>query len=451
MKKLLFIPAILLLCHLSSQAQIGFDQTASGQSAILFRGSNIGLNISDASLGFGINNLDRQLGKEKATILGGAASAKNAEGLGGIFSTGDFVAESKMEGFLGRSFSNAQKIIVMVKYTEAIFDTFINRESRASETKILNEFKSIVTTSADAITDSIKRQKFIDTTINRFKRNQRQVKYISSLASDNQEEMMAIAGIKTEVKLLQDAHDKIMDSLKAAKVIERNKVYDTARYQNLNLFVLGGIGGSDFKRFIGLDSVDYGKSFKDEHFRSGYFGAGVNLQVGNFYFGTTYSYRVTNNFDLLTKKEYTWKQVNTSGNQSLTQEKKIVAYADAYSEVEINDLAIDFAYNFRLDTAADYHLIINPYLRGIMSSRNSTLLPDKLTIGTGAYFFDKTAKFLGGIYVELADVANNYEKLKPLDEQNLRKPSKRISFGITAKFSFRTLRNTFRMTEESKK
>jgi hypothetical protein len=160
-------------------------------------------------------------------------------------------------------------------------------------------------------------------------------------------------------------------------------------------------------------------------------------------FGATYNYRKTNNFNLLTKKDYTLRTTNTVSSQTLVQEKKITGYAGTYGAVEINEFAFDFMWREKLDSDGKNSILINPYIRSQMFSRNKELLPNSTNIGTGFYFFQNTGKFLGGIYFELPDVNQNYEKAKPVTEQNFRKPLNRISFGITGRISLGSMLNWF--------
>jgi len=76
----------------------------------------------------------------------------------------------------------------------------------------------------------------------------------------------------------------------------------------------------------------------------------------------------------------------------------------------------------------------DPYIR-IQTSTNTTLLPNTLNLGCGFYFFQQTGKFLGGFYAELPDVNNNYEKMKPTADQQLKGPLQRLTFGLVGKLS----------------
>lgn len=446
MKKIIATISIAVSFYGSVYAQVGINSSAeAGQSAILFSGTNIDLNITDASLGFGINNLQKQSGKNNAFIIGGAVSGKNAEGLSGLFSSGYFVPESKAEGFVGFSRSNAEDLLRIQNLSA---DPLIRQKTQYQmefEKSFKEDFSKIIKEEAAKIADATEKQEFIDKIEKNFSAADatKKVGFVrnTDMGIDDKGKAAIVESIRERAVKLLDAHDKKLKDDYTDKLAKIYAADSLASYWKGSIFLIGGINGSEFKRFAGLDSIKLASSFKDQSFRGGYIGLGVNGQWRNFFIGATYSYRVTNNFDLLTKKTYTLGTRDTLGNQELLQEKAITAYAGTYIETVVNEYAVDLAANFRLDD--DYHILVNPYMRGIAFSRNKQVLPDKMTLGTGFYFFDKTAKFVGGLYIELADVNNNYEKLKPVDEQNLRRPVNRLGFGITTKFALTSLLRTF--------
>jgi len=157
------------------------------------------------------------------------------------------------------------------------------------------------------------------------------------------------------------------------------------------------------------------------------------LQVADYWLGVTYSYINGDNFPSLRSKDYTLRTTNTAGNQTLIDEQKITAYPGKYSRVETNQLNIDWVAGYRLaDTS---RLLVNLYLRRSLASRDTGLLKNYTNIGAGFYFVNKKRNFLGGLYVELPDVNNNFEKGKPVDDLNIKSPFQKLLFGIVAKFS----------------
>ncbi len=121
----------------------------------------------------------------------------------------------------------------------------------------------------------------------------------------------------------------------------------------------------------------------------------------------------------------------------LLDEKKITGYSGKYGAVEVNNFNADIVFRLKLDDEDRSHLLINPYMRATLFSRDTSLMVNKTNLGAGFYFMQ--GKFLGGFYVELPDVNNNAEKMKPTDEQNLRQPLQRLSFGIVTKINLKTI------------
>jgi hypothetical protein len=206
-------------------------------------------------------------------------------------------------------------------------------------------------------------------------------------------------------------------------------------------FLMGGIRARSFKRYLGLSSPDFSKSFQDTLYRGGNFGLGLNFQFREIWLGITYAYNNTDNFSQLTSKDYTIRTVDTAGSTSFIQEKKVTAYPGKYARVEVNELNIDLLFSIKMDATDTARILINPYLRANLFSRDTAFLRNTTNLGLGAYFLGKNRKFIGGLYVELPDVNNNREKAKPAEEQNIRPPFKRLSFGIITRFNISSVFN----------
>lgn len=432
--------SLLLCCVITKQlAAQGITKTAKGEGTVLYKGNNISLDIGETDLSFGFNNLQRSLGRDEAFIWGSNLKAKNESGIAGLFSKGDFVPASSLNFFSGYSFSNGIPNGLRKPYEDAMktYTTNIEELDVALTENIKAQIQYLV--SGDEL------QLLRDELLKKFAASRTQKEFVNSLGAmkpEKENETRAILNLETILK-------KVIKEFEAkVKVyedeIERmdNKLNETTYWQ-LMFFGFGGITSSEFKYFKGIDSVTIGNSFSDQYFRGGHFGIGANFQYGRFMFGATYNYKKTNNFHLLTKKDYTLRTTNTVNNQALIQEKKITGYAGTYGTVEINEFAFDFMWREKLDKEGKNSLLINPYIRSQFLSRNKELLPNSTNIGAGFYFFQNTGKFLGGIYFELPDVKQNYEKAKPVTEQSLRKPLNRISFGITGRLSIGSFLNWF--------
>ena len=106
----------------------------------------------------------------------------------------------------------------------------------------------------------------------------------------------------------------------------------------------------------------------------------------------------------------------------------------------MNELNVDLIIDFKLkgDTS---RILVNPYLRASLFSRDTAYIKNYTNLGLGLYFLGRKRKFIGGLYVELPDINNNAEKAKPEDEIHIQPPFKKLSFGIVTKFNISSFFN----------
>lgn len=438
MKKIVSLFIAVLAVH--AHGQTGLTQSADGSSSVLFKGIDLNVDIVKTDISLGANNLRASIGENEKFIYGGSIKTKNKEGIANLFSKGDIVPEGGANIFMGYSFSNA-----LLPSTSSYN---IRKEELAAERKklkndlqtifaskvsvIINkEIKALTQTDANKLGGLLKDglKEHLDLT------GMRDFLNSFTLSGDASAGMGdVLKSIREKVKIITDDYDEKIEALNKESDRLDEKI-DERNFWHLTFFGFGGINASEFKRFKEFDSTNFGNSFTDISFRGGNFGAGVNFQYRNVLFGLTYSYRATNNFQLLSKKDYTLTEKKVNGTSSLTEEKEITAYTGNYGEVEINELAFDMVINVKPDKNVDFYMLINPYVRASFFSRDVELLPNKLNVGAGFYLFKGTGKLMGGFYIELPDVENNYEKIKPIDKQNLRPPLQRMTFGLVGKLS----------------
>ncbi|SDK25597.1 hypothetical protein SAMN05421823_102268 [Catalinimonas alkaloidigena] len=438
--KIAYLLVSIFLCYpLYSQ---NLTESAKGESSLLMRGNNASLNLGEAELSFGLNNLKKSLGTASYLIFGVNAVAKNESGIGNIFDRGYLVPEGKFNGFLGLSWSNGipeafeeeysgeiEKYQKFISDSRRSFDEYVTRyicENSDEDSSLSNIRKEL----CDEYKELNSPQMFLNTLRSKLKQEKdaKRKNFILGLYDELSDKI-------DDFKETKDYYDTIVENME-------NTLQEKVYWQ-LMVFGLGGINASEFKRFVGYDSTNLKDSFEDESFRGGRGGIGINFQYGSFNLGITYSYLETNNFVILSKKDYTWRSSTSLNNQTVIEEKKIAAYSGAYDNVKINELNIDLLYNVKLDKEPKNHLLINPYLRSQLFSRRSDLLPNSTNVGCGFYFYQQSGVFLGGVYAEVFDVKNSYEKIKPAEEQNLREPINRLTFGIVTKITIGSLLNVF--------
>jgi len=429
---LLFIITIFFPVFILAQ---GVTKNAEGESTILLGGSSIGLDVGKTQLSFGINNLQQSIGEKPTFIGGGFVTGANKEGISNLFSKGDFVPDASINAFAGISFSNGTNDkLEKIEKERAI-------ELAKWDNNFLEIYRLLMSIELKKLPDGLneEREKLLIilltvTEISTFS------KAVGEIKSEDLE-------TKKTLKEIDVIHKSLVETYESKRKIIENK-YEKATeeaepkgYIQCLFFSYGGFNGSEFKRFVGYNSVDLNESFVDQSFRGGRVGLGTNIKIYNFSLGFNYGYIKTNNFTILTKKDYSLKSSITENGQTLSEEKKITAYSGEYGTVEFNELNADIIYSLKLDPEAKNHVLINPYIRSQLMSRKSSILPNSTNLGCGFYFFKNDGLFLGGFYTELQDVNNNYERAKPEADQNLREPIERLTFGIVAKFSFNSILN----------
>ncbi|WP_426584192.1 hypothetical protein [Mucilaginibacter sp. R-33] len=439
MKKIVSFAAVLSFFCQASYGQ-GITKTADGEGTVLFKGSSIGIDIAKTDISIGWNNLQRTVGDKSTWFLGLSAQGENKEGVSTLLSKGDAVPSASGRIYGGWSWSNA------TSSSHAVQEQFILNRMTRYDQRFLRNYRVRIYEAALALCDESDpdQAKFKKGFLNVLRKADITVSITDALVINPATDKSSVQTIK---KQLTAVSDKMLAQYKtdlAGFNAELKKLSDAGpkTYTQFLVYGFGDYSSSQFKQMTKLDSVNYNNSFQNVNQRGDKIGLGVNYQNGPFTFGLTYDYAFANNFDLLSKKTYTFKKVLTSGNQSLTEQKDITAYSGTYGTLHMDEIGFDALYNVKLDPLATNHLLFDPYARWKVS-HDKALMPNTFDVGCGFYFFQQTGKFLGGFYVELPDVNNNYEKMKPDAEQVFRKPLQRLSFGIVGKLSLSTFAGLF--------
>jgi hypothetical protein len=428
-------------------------QSADGKGSIPLplSGIGLGLDIGKSEITFGLNNYDKVLNNrdnKKNWFTGLNLSVKNSDGIGNLFSSGDITPAGDFLGFLGYTFSNND--VLLSKWNSS--DFVKNKQADLIRAQLMfDAYKK------DVLTDlGLSIGKIINDPV-RSNIEQELITRITA-SGDKREIDHKIGEIKTmhpEValkdfwsqldELVTGAKRKYIETFNTAFTKEAAKAEAdafAAALKDLNPwritpFLQGGINARNFTIFTGVNAAGLSNSFKDTLFRGGTIGLGLNVQYRNFWFGATYSYLDGDNFVNLSTKDYTLSTRDTVGNQVLLQEKKKTAYSGKYGKVKTNQLNLDLVWDVKINDSS--RLLASAYLRGSRASRDTALLKNYFSLGIGLYFLGKKSKFLGGLYIELPDVNNELEKAKPANQVNIRPPLKKLTFGISTKFSFSSI------------
>lgn len=433
-------------------------QSAEGKGSIPLPldGLGVSADIGKSEIVFGLNNYSKVFSALKTkTFYGINLTGKNSEGLAKLFSAGEIVPEGSLLGFLGQTFTNNGKIgfaylnnpelkkldayfnqmdsLQFIDYSDSLYDAFGRQLQLIRDSKI----RDSIGTDLSKRLRNVPKEKWPEF-IEAFK----PICEKRYPCCDCLDFVEALAAEAKEIKKYYAAkYEELQNTVKEKKTAINSEFIKHHHVIRFTAFAMGGIRARSFKRFIGLSTPDFSKSFQDTLYRGGNFGIGLNFQFRDIWLGVTYGYNNTDNFSELSSKDYTLRTVDTAGSRSMIQEKKVTAYPGKYARVEINELNIDLMFSIKLDKTDTARLLINPYLRASLFSRDTAYIKNVTNLGVGAYFLGKKRKFMGGIYVELPDVSNNREKAKPAIDQNIRPPFKRLSFGIITRFNISSFFN----------
>lgn len=372
------------------------SQDAEGKSTILYQGGNISLDIAKENLTFAYSN-HANLSLRPYTLgvpkfaWGVNAYGKNEDSKSLLFERGKFQPNVGFGGFLGLSFK-------------------LDDNPSAEELKKVEEEIEAMNKSREIVLEQIKLLEPKRDKRSKTKLAQRKVQ------------------LKTLEKAITDK-DAIREKL-GSKVIRKRSL----------IYVKGGRSATSFKREeSNLSGIPLSKSFINQDFKGGNFGIGINYERGSWLFGLEAENEFTNNFETLTKSTYTLTNTETSGANTLESKKEITAYSGNYQKYRSTNINFDAILFSAIGNNENDYIAWNFYLRHKISNATS-IMPTYTNIGAGAYFFNKSNKFLGGIYVEAPDAFEKIESKKV--EPNFKKIHDRLTFGVVARFSFSSILGT---------
>lgn len=217
---------------------------------------------------------------------------------------------------------------------------------------------------------------------------------------------------------------------------EIQAVRSVTKDQNLTTYLAGGFNSTSFTIYNAA-STEINDRFVKTYFKGGYVDFGFNYKYGrNLLFGGTIGYERASNFDKLDSREYTIRNTDEVGAQQSISEKKYNAYSGDFRIYNRANFRSDILLFSQLGSEPENRLVWNIlYARGFITG-NKLAAPSQLSLGTGLNFYKiKDGSFLGGIYVQADDVFNEQNQSTSV--------LNRVSFGIVAKYAFRTILSGF--------
>ena len=403
-----------------------FTQSAEGESSLLIRGSNLSLNSNKTQITFGANNLLKIYKDDKAWIYGGQLQGKNSEGIAGILSNNDISPEGKISGFFGRSrtyftapLTDFDKADAFVKERERLVDQYVKEMIEFVERNVhdVDYQKYLV----EKIKD---RDLFFPNEVN-----------LPEIHTDqdgkNKKEMIIVREkafrLKNILKPKIDAQSKKLED-------EYNKdSLSSIPLESFFFYIKGGLLGQAFKFYDNLNQENFNDSFLDKTFTGSRVGLGANYRIGSIIYGVNFDLMYTNSFSSLRKSTFTIREenINASG-QTLIKEKEYIAYTGTYERFWAGEANFDIIK--RIPINSKNFIAFTPYGRWTYYTDERSLMPKHLDLGIGGYFFQSSGKFLGGLYAEVKDVSNEYEKLK--EDPEFDPIYQKIEFGVLVSYSF---------------
>ncbi len=452
MKKILCI--LFFSCEIAANAQV-FTGSAKDKSSIIYQGTTLGINITDPSINFSLNNLGNEKYKNRSRKFVWAvnSTASRNEGTANLLEGSTISSGIDVNACVGLSwiYGNAVKMqklnesqnLLKTDFEVYITNTNILQKQLEKTDTLLRQIKTAeITEYLPDIKDSQKR-KMLNDSFDHFIDNitvSDANDGIKELIINNPEDSVFIK--KAAIKITSVALRAYVNTNEYQSKNDQlwKKIMESRGYwrKRFTVYMSGGYSTSSFKWYNNLDNSNYINSFKDKLFSGYNIKIGANLNVGTrWLFGINGGYERVNNFSTLSSKDFTIRSTLTNANgQELTSEKKVTAYSGSYYD-DINTIPLnaDIIYFFPVSDTTT--CAANLYLRHTYSE-NAEKLPQTTNIGIGIYLFKNNAsKFLGGIYFEVPDIGNNIAKNDP--DATLKPLNKRLIFGFVAKFTFASI------------
>jgi hypothetical protein len=442
------------LCWLTilsnAKAQLLSGQAPAGTNTLLLPGSTIGLSLpKEGELSFSYYSKYRS-----RLFYGITTAAKNQEGLGKIFDAGQFSTAASLKGAIGVNWSwikgydqlernrdNALQIamnngfvidsLIRVKINEVRYDASLGTDAAVLADSLLLIYSSgSFEDTIDSFTTIADGQTSFSTKVSGVVRQLlKRILIIYALGATNRQ------GFTTS--------DSVFGLVK-------NKPLRDSR-----LFLFLRQSAAQYYVFKSLSSTTPVDSIQKQYYGRADFGIGFNhRQGGRLFLGVNYGWRRANTIPLMSKDDYSVKTVFGTAAQSVTKEKKLTAYKGVYQEFKQSFFYADILWiafvtrsgqdrNFKPNKAAEQpKILLNPYFR-LDISRDKDVFPTVATVGLSTLFRNRTG-FLGGLYVEGYDLANNLEKFQAARKNEppaLTRLYNRLSFGIMTQFEILSIFN----------
>jgi hypothetical protein len=434
-----FLTACIAICSSSFTYSQMVVEDAKGQSSILYRNSNISLNLTEASLSTAINNFRKiHIAKKPTQLLWQlSATGKNEEGLAILWNEGNLKAAARIEGSLGVRFNGHKKEYRIYEQIDKLTNDSIQADYFSAITNIIYSDITLTYAQKKTIIDTLK---YISEN-----QNYELYKVISDLkalsnsytANDPAELKLAVNNIIKNLKNRITNINKIEDSVNnvLGNIMYLNEQLDEFRKSHakriFTVFLNFGMNASNYILYNQPSFTPFSSRFDTAQYRGGFIDLGLNYDFGpNWVIGAGVGYEKSNTFDSLSKSDYAERTSETNGQQQFTSEKKYTAFSGQYKSYDRATIKTDILYFGKISN--EFRFVWNLIYTRWYLPINQKDIKGIGNIGTGFNFYKENGNFAGGIYLEETDLFNNLSD----DNSSF---FRRLTFGITTKFSFSSI------------
>ena len=441
-KRILFIFIIVFWIN-ETMAQM-LNQDAEGKSSIVWSGGTAGIDVKEGLIKI---NYYSSTGTEEGFMCGVDLQGKNSSGVGALFSSGDFTPSTEISGLIGWHFSkiqlkkrgkkiqllNAKKLLLETKYNE----TFDSLET--SFTKSIDKFsKKIkknggINTSKEIIKVA-KNFDYINAAIH-IRELKEQIKELDSNVNtskirDIRKSIIELAKEIDSNKFINEYRQ--IESQKNAIATKLDSLYKKPELYSRKVkpYLRFGMTANEFTYDNGQDSLLFKSRFVDTLDTKGFAELGITIRSRNVFYGFTIGYGGISTFSKLDDSKYKFTTTDTTiTDGNLQRSKEFTAYTGKYSKLSRIYINFDLMYLINLNKKGKNYVGLGGYLRSNFYS-DTKIIDNNTTLGLNVNFINgKEGKFLGGFYVQSSDIFGQ-------DDENF---NKSFSFGIIAKFAFKSL------------
>lgn len=424
------------------QAQV-VSQDAEGKSTIVFPGGVIGIEPGKTALTFNFMNI-QDISKNKGFLWGITARAENKSGIGKLFDSGKVApgglvlvtfayyesSESYVDMAIGEDPNETnlrtlkkQELNNLKKQKKKVQTEKKQLLAQISKEKFSKQFDESLMEVSDVdkkALHGLRKQYWMDTDVLENKLIDLRNK------STNPKLQVAVDNIIRKVKqLLSQLKNKEKELVEITKQLASIK--SKGWYERWVLFTRIGGSAGKFKSYTPSESSALKDHFKDIDYSSLSFQIGMNMQLGGgLLLGFAAGFQEANNLANLSKQEFILNTTQTSENQKLVEEEKIIAYSGDFQEFDRLDIDSDIVSFVKVGKS--HVMAPYGYFRWRIPLGAGHSFPNTMNVGIGANFFTDKGKHLGGLFLELPDITNELEEDRKL--------LNRLTLGITLRISF---------------